>query len=194
MSKDQMRWIDALSKAAAVIAAVIAAAMALHIVVDAISRSMFNNPLSGTLEITQYLTMPAVISLSLGYAMLRGEHIRVDLLTAGAGARTRQVVEVSAMFLALVVMGLVAWAGIDRANASFGLLEHSAGSDWVPIWPGRSLVAIGLVVLVLQIFAQLVRAFRNDLPHPAEHAFLPGDSAIDPVIEEVLHTPKGTNQ
>ncbi|MFI5621870.1 TRAP transporter small permease subunit [Nocardioides sp. NPDC051685] len=163
--------------------------MALHIVVDAVARSVFRDPLPGTLEITQYLWMPAMISLSLGYAMYRGEHIRVDLLTSGAGTRTRRVVEIGGAFLSLAVLVVVAWAGVDRARASVGTFEHSAGSDWVPIWPGRALVAIGLVVLVLQVLAQLMRAFRNEFQNADQYLIMPGDSAPAPAIGETSLTP-----
>jgi TRAP-type mannitol/chloroaromatic compound transport system permease small subunit len=193
VAKSWIRWSDALSKSAAALAAVIAGLLSLHIVADAIARSVFDGPLPGTLEIAQYGWMPAVISLSLGYAMYRREHIRVDLLTSGAGPRTRQVVEVFAMFITLVVLLVVAWAGVDRAIASANVFEHSAGSDWVPIWPGRALVAVGFIVLALQTVAQLVRAFLNELP-PSEEELLALGEAQELLAEEMLHATKGKHQ
>lgn len=181
--------IDALTRGAAAIAALLAGMMALHIVVDALARSL-GNPFQGTLEFTQYLWMPAVVSLSLGYAMYRGEHIRVDLLTSSAGTRTRQAVEILGMSLSLAVLAVVAWAGVDRANESVRIFELAPGSDWIAIWLGRVLVAVGLVVLVLQVVAQLVRAFRNELPEATNHQLVPGETVGDPLLEQTLHTSK----
>lgn len=190
--KSWVSWIDAVTKVAATISSVLVAVMVIHIVVDAIARSMFHSPLPGTLEITQYAWMPSAIALGLGYALYRGEHIRVDLLTSGAGGRTRQVVEIVAMALTLVIVVLAAWAGFESAMDSMEKNEASQGYQWIIIWPGRIAVAVGLLALALQTLAQLVRAFANELPVSAEEAAVRGDEAhllAEPALEM---TPRGT--
>lgn len=185
-------WIDAVTKVAAVIAAVLVGVMAIHIVVDAVARSMFHAPLPGTLEIAQYAWMPAAVALGLGYALYRGEHIRVDLLTLGAGQRTRQVVEIVAMAVTLVVVVLAVWTGFEGALDSVAKNEASDGSRWVIIWPGRIAVAVGLLTLALQTLAQLVRAFANELPLLAEETAIRGDEGDrPPVVPASQMTPRG---
>jgi TRAP-type C4-dicarboxylate transport system permease small subunit len=190
--KSLVNWIDGITKVAAAISAVLVGVMVIQIVVDAIVRSMFHSPLPGTLEIMQYAWMPAAIALGLGYALYRGEHIRVDLLTSGAGERTRQVLEMVAMAVTLIAVVLVAWAGFESAMDSMAKNEASQGYRWIIIWPGRLAVAVGLLALALQTLAQLVRAFANELPVSAEEAAVRGDEA-DLLAEPALEmTPRGT--
>ncbi len=155
------RWlklIDRLSLASAAVGATLLGLMVLTVVVDVIRRNVFDRPVPGGLELIQFAYMPTLISLGLGYALLRNEHIRVTLLTAPTGPRTQRVIEVLGMVLTIGVVGALAWLGARRAQAAQQVDEHAIGIEWLAIWPYRWVAVVGMVVLGLQAIAQLVRA------------------------------------
>jgi TRAP-type C4-dicarboxylate transport system permease small subunit len=129
------------------------------ILVDIIRRNVFDRPVPGTLDLIQFAYMPTLISLGLGYALLRNEHIRVTLLTAPTGPRTQRFIEVLGMVLTIGAMGALIWLGARRAQAAQQIDEHSIGVEWLAIWPYRWVAVVGMIVLGLQAIAQLVRAF-----------------------------------
>src|SRR5687768_10525420 len=76
-----LKWIDRFSLVLAAVGGVCTAALMINIVIDVIKRNTLDRPLEGTLDLTQFVWMPSLVALGLGYALLRGEHVRVNLLT-----------------------------------------------------------------------------------------------------------------
>jgi TRAP-type mannitol/chloroaromatic compound transport system permease small subunit len=153
-----LRWIDRGNTVLAVVGGVATVGLMLNIVADVIGRFFFNHPLPGTLDLTQFAWMPMLISLGLGYALLRGEHIRVNLLTAPTGERTQRVIEIVAMVFTIVTVAMLIWFGIEKADDAMGFGEKAVGTQWLVIWPFRWIIVVGLVGLLLQAVAQLIRA------------------------------------
>lgn len=156
-----IRWIDRVSIVTAVIGGIATVGLMLHVATDVAGRALANRPLSGTLDVTQYAWMPTLIALGLGYALQRGEHIRVSLMTAPAGPRTQRWVEVASMALTLIVAALFIWFGAENAQHSFAISESAVGASWLSIWPFRWIVVIGLIVLVLQTIATMTRVLTD---------------------------------
>jgi TRAP-type mannitol/chloroaromatic compound transport system permease small subunit len=138
------------------------------VIADVAMRALFNDPLPGMLDVTQYALMPTLISLGLGFALVRNEHIRVNLLTAPTGARTQRIAEILAMTFTLTTVATLAWFGVVKAQAAQQFGEGSRALDWLPIWPFRWVVVVGFVVLALQAIAQLARAIVVPVFTPPE--------------------------
>jgi|GEM_PF-950347 len=157
------RWlkaVDLVSLSLAVLGGVAAAVLALNVILDVVGRSFFTKPLPGTLDLTTYAWMPTLVSLGLGYALLRGEHIRVSLLTAGASPRVQRALEIFCMALLAVVAAMLAYYGMQKAMNASTYGESAVGTPWLTIWPFRWVVVAGLVGLALQAIAQFVRVVR----------------------------------
>lgn len=165
-----LKWIDRFSILLAVVGGVVTILMMLNIVADVIGRYFYNRPLPGTLDLTQFAYMPALVALALGYATLQAEHIRVNLLTAATGERTQRIVEIFAMAFSFVTVILFIWFGIEKAEQAMGFGERAVGTPWLMIWPFRWVLVIGLIGLLLQTFAVLVRAItvKNFIPDDAD--------------------------
>jgi TRAP-type mannitol/chloroaromatic compound transport system permease small subunit len=153
-----LRWIDRFSVLLAILGGVATIGLMLNVVVDVAGRSWFNRPLPGTLDLTQYAWMPTLVSLALGFALLRAEHIRVNLLTAPTGERTQRIIEVVGMLFVVVMTAMFIWFGMDKANDAMSYGEKAVGTPWLDIWPYRWVVVLGLAGLLLQALAQLLRA------------------------------------
>ncbi|MFI5623393.1 TRAP transporter small permease subunit [Nocardioides sp. NPDC051685] len=181
-----LQVIDVMSIACAAVGGVVLVAMMCTVIADVTRRTLSNNPLDGTLDLTQFAYMPTVIALGLGYALLRSDHIRVNLLTGSAGPRTQRILEVLGMAFTLGTAAFLMQFGAQKAQMAQQFDESSVGVDWLPIWPYRWVVVVGLAVLGFQAIAQLVRAV-------AEPDFTPSDegdvaSAIEdeePLLDNV---------
>lgn len=132
-----LRWIDRQSILLAAVGGVVSIALMLNVVVDVCLRYFYNSPLPGTIDLLQYAMMPSLVALGLGYAVLRGEHIRINLLTAPTGERTQRIVEIGSMIFTILTTTVLIWFGIERAMEKTGLHEAAMGTPWLAIWPYR---------------------------------------------------------
>lgn len=163
-----LKWIDRLSAVMAVVGGVATVGLMVNVIIDVTGRYFFHQPLRGTLELTQYGWMPTLVSLGLGYALLRGEHIRVNLLTAPTRPRTQRVIEISSMTFTLVTIALFAWLAAEKARSSTAFRESVVSVPWLEVWPFRWILVIGLMVLLLQTFATLARAITVEEFHASD--------------------------
>lgn len=153
-----LKWIDRFSGLLAILAGVATVGLMINVVLDVAMRATVNRSLPGTLDLSQYVWMPSIVSLALGYALLRGEHIRVNLLTAPTGRTTQRVIEIVSMAFTLLTAALFLWFSVEKAIDAMDFGETAVGARWVSIWIFRWVVAVGIVGLIVQSFAQIVRA------------------------------------
>lgn len=156
-----LKWIDRLSTLMAVLGGVATVGLMINVVLDVIGRYFYNQPLPGTLDLTQFAWMPTLVSLGLAYAMLRGEHIQVSLLTAPTGPRTQRIIDIVAMASTLTVTTMLLWFGAEKAGDAMGFEERAVGTPWLEIWPFRWVIVVGLAALLLQTLASLLRVIAD---------------------------------
>ncbi len=153
-----LKWIDRFNVLLAVVGGIATVGLMVNVVLDVIGRFFYNRPLPGTLDLTQFAWMPTLVSLGLGYALLRGEHIRVNLLTAPTGPRTQRIIEIVGMVFTLGTTAMFIYFGAEKATDAMEFGEKAVGTPWLEIWPYRFVIVVGMVGLLLQAFAQLLRA------------------------------------
>lgn len=153
-----LKWIDRFSTLLAILGGIATVGLMVNVVLDVIGRFFYNRPLPGTLDLTQFAWMPTLVALGLGYALLRGEHIRVNLLTAPTGERTQRIIEIVGMVFTLGTTAMFIYFGTQKASEAMGFGEKAVGTPWLEIWPYRFVIVVGMVGLLLQAFAQLLRA------------------------------------
>lgn len=124
---------------------------------DAILRYALNRPLTGTLEGVELLLVIAVF-LSLARTQAERGHIAVDIISARLAGRPRAALEALTALLGVVLFGAVTWATGGMALRSWQMGEYSAGLIAFPIYPSRILVALGSLLLSLQLLLELTRA------------------------------------
>ncbi|MET0735534.1 MAG: TRAP transporter small permease [Microbacterium sp.] len=152
-------WIDRFNVVLAVIGGLATVALMINVIADVIGRSLFNHPFPSTLELTQFVWMPILIGCGLGYALQRGEHIRVNLLTSPTSPRTQRIVEIIALTFTLLIVASLVYFTALRALQGTERAEAAVGNPWILVWPVRWVVVIGLIGLLLQTLAEIVRAW-----------------------------------
>jgi TRAP-type C4-dicarboxylate transport system permease small subunit len=127
-------------------------------VADIVARSVFNNPLSGTVELTE-LAVVAMVYLGLSYAESRDTHIAVDLLYVRLPVRAQLALRVFAGLVSLVVIAVMTWrlyvyAGqLDAGGYITGILQ-------IPLYPVALLAVLGAATFGLAVLVNTAVSMR----------------------------------
>lgn len=127
--------------------------------------TVFNNPITGALELVQAL-MVVVIFLALPYAEDGNQQIRVDLVYNMLPPRMQKVCSVIGLTLSLVFFAAMAWQGWKLFWNSWSIKEYAAGAVQFPVYPSKALFALGVTAAAIVILVKLVLVLRA-LPAPA---------------------------
>ena len=91
--------------------------MMLHITVNAVLRTVADEPLPNTLEYVQYWYLPAVAFLGFIAAQRRGQHMAADLIYTRLPKAAQRVVLPVMLLMSSVLSAGFAWFGWDEATA-----------------------------------------------------------------------------
>lgn len=100
-----------------------------------------------------------LFALWLGYAYVINQHVRIDIATMHLSLRKRAWIELIGCFLFAIPYALVVtYFGIDFTYTSFMQNEISDAGNGLPYrWIVKSLLAVGMIVLLLAIVAKILR-------------------------------------
>lgn len=124
---------------------------------NAILRKAFSVSSNAWLELQWYL-FSAVFLLAAGYTLLKGEHVKVDILYGRCSRRTQIWIEVfGTLFFLLpfcVVAILIAWpVVVDKIISG----ETSGDAGGLIRWPVWALIPAGFALLALQGLSELIK-------------------------------------
>jgi TRAP-type C4-dicarboxylate transport system permease small subunit len=125
-------------------------------VADVVGTEFFGRPLLGTLEFTES-TMVLVVFGALAYAQERRAHIRVELLYSQVGPRGKSFMEAVTHIVAFLFFALVGWQGYVELLYSWEIMESTMGSVRFPLYPARSLLLVGVALLLLRLAIDIVQ-------------------------------------
>ncbi len=119
--------------------------------VDAIGRDLFDRPLPGTIELSEYM-LSIIILLGAAYTQQVKGHVGVDFLTKRFSARTKSIIAIITTLASMFVITIVIWQGFIE-----GINEKTV-SDMlrVPQRPFRLLVFVGGILLWFEFLVDLI--------------------------------------
>ena len=124
---------------------------------NAILRKAFSISSNAWLELQWYL-FSAVFLLAAGYTLLRGEHVKVDILYGRCSRRTQLWIEIfGTLFFLLpfcVVAILITWPVVVDKYVSG---ETSGDAGGLIRWPVWALIPAGFLLLGLQGLSELIK-------------------------------------
>lgn len=116
----------------------------------------------------------AMFTAVAGFALLREDHVRVDIFYRPASIRTKAIVDLIGVCLFLLPFAAVVWVyGYPFVARSWGLAEGSANWGGMPgLFVLKSFILVFASLVALQGLSMaarsvLVLAGREDLVHPA---------------------------
>ncbi len=132
----------------------------LLVLVEVISRYVFNRPLMVSDEFGSYLLV-AVSYLAAAYAWKEKGHVRITALVSRLPPRVSSWLRLITMLLALVVAIGLSWSAYSYLQTSFRL--GMASGSWLhfPLQGPHMTLMIGFTILFLMILVQIVRAIVN---------------------------------
>ncbi len=137
--------------------------MMLLTMADVIMRYFFNQPISGSLEISQFM-MAIIVGFALAYTGVKNGHIRVDVVLAKLSPRAQAVINSITYILSLGTFIIITWRTAWYAN----LLHTGLGASSVlgiPLYPFVYIVAIGsgiyCLVLLYDLYEYLTSVIRG---------------------------------
>jgi len=131
------------------------------VVWEVIMRYGFNAPTSWAFELTVFL-YGLHYSIALAYALKHNTHVAIDVFEARLSPRPRIILRIfTNTVLFMPTIGLLTYYVCAMAASSWQQWEH-ASSSWAPaVYPLKTLMAIGFILLFLQGLAKLIQDIRS---------------------------------
>ena len=120
---------------------------------DVIGRYVFNNPIKGTLEVSEVL-MAGMVLFSWAYTQKMGGHVRVDLFISRYPSRARAMVNFATLLLSLAPFSVILWqsaiiaAHYTQQHRVLPLLSFPSG-------PFHFFVPVAAFFLCLELIVQI---------------------------------------
>lgn len=139
---------------------------------NALIRYVFNTSSNAWLEVQWYL-FSGVFLLASGYALLKNEHIRIDVVTGHFSRRTQAWIDIiGGLFFLLPMAALICWLSWPIFLDSLLTGEMSSDAGGLIRWPAKVLIPLGFALLALQGLSETIKraAFlMGYLPDPSSH-------------------------
>jgi TRAP-type transport system small permease protein len=138
---------------------VIMAAMALLTLVDVIGRAVFNKPITGSYEITEYIFAMGV-ALVIGYSVFLKSHIRIDMLVDKLSMRAQVILEIISHFICTVLFLAMSWAVLQGAIKVQGQ-GTTSGVLAIPIFPVYYVLSFGCLLAGGVFFLYFLKVLKQ---------------------------------
>lgn len=108
-------------------------------------------------ELEWHLFVPICL-FGMSFALLHGDHVRVDIFYARFGERTQAAIDFGCAVAFTVLAGIIIWLSLRYVAQSYGQSEGSANPGGIPYrWALKSLLPLGFALLLLQMLAESLR-------------------------------------
>jgi|SRR5699024_4484692 len=124
---------------------------------NAIARKFLHSSSNAWLEVQWYL-FGAIFLLAGGYAFLKNEHVRVDILYLSLSDRKQAIIEIfGVLFFLLPASLIILYYSIPFFYISFEMSEMSSNSGGLIRWPAKLLIPLGFSLLILASISHLIK-------------------------------------
>lgn len=136
-------------------------AMMLLTASDVTLRYIFNRPILGSLDLTEYM-MAIVVSFSLAYCALEKGHVKVDIIVSNFPRRVQAIFDCFTNLFSLFLLILITWQSL----ANMWLLYKSGLKSTVlliPRFPFAGLVFLGCAFFTLVLLVNFLESLSEAL-------------------------------
>jgi TRAP-type transport system small permease protein len=128
-------------------------------IADVAGRYIFNKPLLGAYELTEFMVLILVFSF-LGYAQIHKSHISVDLFMMFFPDKFKVYFEILNHLASLAIMILITWMGFERAIEMMETGESSPNLA-LPSYPFVIFLFIGCAVMCIEFLRDIVLILKS---------------------------------
>jgi len=126
------------------------------VVADVAMRYLFNAPLDWSYDLIARYLIVYLFYFALSDTLRRDRHIVVDILARITPPRVRHALELIGYGLSLVVFGIMAWLGTERAWTEFVGNDIVFDSLQWPSWVVSAALPIGVAVMLLRVTMRIL--------------------------------------
>jgi TRAP-type C4-dicarboxylate transport system permease small subunit len=130
--------------------------MMLLTIADVFMRKVFNRPIMGSVEVTEFM-MVGLVFFSLAQTEVLNRHVKVDLLMSRLGERTQGLVDMITQFVCFLLFGAITWSTLVY-SAKMRASGEVSQDLWIPIYPFVYIVVVGCALLSLILFIKFLIA------------------------------------
>lgn len=136
---------------------------------NAIIRKVFDASSNAYLEM-QWMLFGAVFLICAPWTLLVGEHIKIDIVNHLLPLKVRSWIDlIGHVFFLLPFCVVLFSTSIQFFLASYHQNEQSFNAGGLPQWPAKSLIMIGLALLLVQAISETIKrvaVMQSLLPDP----------------------------
>lgn len=141
-------------------AAVIIFLLGFIVCADVLGRAIFNAPVKGTPEIVS-MSIVIICFLLAGYSVQSGGMIYTDVVSGAFGVRGLAFAQLLSATLGIIFFGLVVWGSFEPTLHAIASGEYEGeGALRVPVWPARTVVVLGAILVVTSYTLHGLRAIN----------------------------------
>lgn len=126
---------------------------------DTVARYVFNSPIDGTMELSEFF-MIAIVYPSLAYAQYLKAHVRVELFLLRMSPITQTLLGIFTDSVAALLWAVIGWKGADMAIRAWVLRDTTSGILPLPLFPAKILIPIGAALLCIQLLCDIYEKIR----------------------------------
>ena len=126
---------------------------------EVFARYLFNAPTVWAYDVS-YMLYGSLFMLGAGYALLRGGHIRTDMLYQNWSPRRQGTIDAACyLFLFFPAMIFLLWMGGQEAWHAWEIGERSDASPWRPIlYPFKAVIPVTAIMLLAQGLSEFLKS------------------------------------
>jgi TRAP-type mannitol/chloroaromatic compound transport system permease small subunit len=128
-------------------------------VIEVFARYVLRQPTIWALDVTT-MSYAALFMLGSALALLKGAHVRTDMLWEGFSPRTKGMIDsVAFLLFFLPTMAVLFFISIDDFMYSISIDERGSSGAWTPVlWPLRGVIPLAAFMLFLQGVSELLKS------------------------------------
>ena len=128
-------------------------------VIEVVMRYLLDSPTTWAADVT-VMTYGAFFMLGSAYTMLKGGHVRTDMLWEKFSVRTKGKIDALAhLLLFLPVMALIFFSSIDDFYYAYSIGERSELGLWRPLtWPFRAVIPLAALLMFIQGISETIKS------------------------------------
>ena len=124
---------------------------------NAVARYALNIGSNAWLELQWYLNS-AVFLLVAAYALMRNDHVRIDVINGKLSPRAQAWIDVfGGVFMLLPAVAIIGWYSWPSLVNSFEIREYSSDPGGLIRWPVRLLIPVAFALLGLQGVSEIIK-------------------------------------
>lgn len=167
--RDRWAWVGYTSKALAILSATGVLVIAGIVSGDVLFRLMTGGSIPGALEVTETMLV-VVVAFGIAEGQRRGAHVAMEVVIVRIPARIAAFARGLGYLACAALLAWMSYRGIILAFESYESGEYRFGLRRVPLWPSRAALAVGLVVLTLEVVRDIESDSRKALSRPPERS------------------------